>query len=179
MSKMARRTLALAFVMVLVLALSGTALANFNITVKPLASDIGNDGIDTEVGYRVLDCLDIFAGYEYYNDRQSYGGSDEYNDTYSMFTLGARYYLAEIGSAEPFVFGTYSTATYSSSWDIDVHKESLRKYELGLGVAYNISPNWAIVAETGCARVAYEDKESDYEETTTWTFTDFGLKFSF
>lgn len=186
-----KRYLSVLFAIALLGTVSLTASAQVNVTIKPFGGLGGNFGnMATEIGYAVAPNLELVGGIDHGSvtvKTEVDGQSDSETIGVTLFNVGGRYYFMKNGNLDTFVFGNIGFASMDLGEDVD--EPTVRIYKLGLGSAYNISENWAVVGETGFGWINikaddtfwYEGQEieANAEFTQRNTFVGLGLKYSF
>lgn len=194
-----KRYLSVLFAIALLGTVSLTASAQVNVTIKPFGGLGGNFGnMATEIGYAVAPNLELVGGIDHGSvtvkievngqfDSETIGVTLSETIGVTLFNVGGRYYFMKNGNLDTFVFGNIGFASMDLGEDVD--EPTVRIYKLGLGSAYNISENWAVVGETGFGWInikaddtsVYEDQEieANAEFTQRNTFVGLGLKYSF
>lgn len=116
--------------------------------------------------------LGIFYTGESYKD--SYGSL---SGSIMTLSLGGRYYLNNVGKTSPFVYASYSFPMYFRDWKNPYNKCYF--LEGGLGLAYNLDANWAVVGRTGLGRDFYQEKETKDSKASWGNTYSIGLMYSF
>jgi hypothetical protein len=110
------------------------------------------------------------------------GGSYKYPDdkgsgSVMEFVFGGRYYLNNVGKISPFAYANFGFLMYFGDAESPYNK--YYNLEGGLGFAYNIDSNWAVVGQTGFFRNVQQEKDSDITEAAWFDTYSTGLKYSF
>lgn len=164
-----KKTLFITLILSLLLMTTGvTSALGYNVTIY-------NNQV-SEFGIEFSDNLEGILGINFWGvsakdpDNKASGSGME-------LVLGGRYYLNNIGKISPFAYANFGFLMYFGDWESPYDKfYNLRG---GLGFAYNIDSNWAVVGQTGFYRSVEQAKGSDVTEAA-WNDTySTGLKYSF
>ncbi|MEW6106974.1 MAG: hypothetical protein AB1563_11535 [Bacillota bacterium] len=168
---MRRKSQALLMALFMVVSLSAVAsAANFNLTIRLEEDTVGF----TELGWAAGNKWDVVLGSNYDgNYRQDEGGSSILSTT--AFTLGTRYYLKKEHPFDVFLWGNIGFISAKAASDGVEQLTYAKSHRIGLGLAHNVTKNWAVVAVTGYRWITMEHES--YRETIGKTFNSLGVRF--
>ena len=163
-----RKTLFIALILSFLLMTTAISASAANVTIFnnriPEFAIAFTDNLEGSLGM-------YFGGSSYKDSNEKNGGSS------MTLSLGGRYNFNNVGKITPFVYANYGFLLFFGDWKNPYDKCYF--LDGGLGLAYNIDSNWAVVGRTGLYRDVEKEKGSDITEAKWGTNHSIGLKYSF